>query len=175
MMAADLDWASTLQKFSRVKSSMGIPSNSIMEHSANILTNKLTTEQMGGVKHRFMDFVPPTERYEVFKFKDAAIPIVPPSAFAFADRGQVEGIHKAGDCPILVGGSITGFTKALIFDLLDETENSFLQHPIFQSSAAERWEFLHKVDPVTASRIPPTDGKNISRRLGLYFKMGRDH
>jgi tRNA dimethylallyltransferase len=49
---------------------------------ANILTNKVTAEQMDGVKHHLMDFAPPTRRYDMFRFNDDAIPIVPqPPAF----------------------------------------------------------------------------------------------
>jgi tRNA dimethylallyltransferase len=46
--------------------------------TANILTNKVTPQEMDGVKHHLMDFYPPTEQYDVYRFKKEAIQIVPP-------------------------------------------------------------------------------------------------
>jgi tRNA dimethylallyltransferase len=83
----------------------------------------------------------------------------------------------AGDWPILVGGGLNSFTKALLFNRplvrWDETDNSALQHPIFQSSDADLWEFLHKVDPQIASQIHPSFRRKVADRLELYFRMGR--
>ena len=46
--------------------------------TANILTNKVTKEEMGGVKHHLIDFLPPTEKYDVYRFKTDAIHVVNP-------------------------------------------------------------------------------------------------
>lgn len=89
----------------------------------------------------------------------------------------MDDIHKAGDWPIIVGGAFNGLPKALLFNRppirWDETDNSARQHPIFQSSKADLWNFLNKVDPEIASRTAPSDRRRVSDRLELYFRMGR--
>ena len=59
--------------------------------TANILTNKVTKEEMGDVKHHLMDFLPPTEKYDVYRFKTDAIQVVIPIAqFSSSYSGQLK-------------------------------------------------------------------------------------
>jgi hypothetical protein len=44
--------------------------------TANILTNKVTPEETGDVEHHLMDFLAPTEKYDVYRFKAEAIQLV---------------------------------------------------------------------------------------------------
>jgi tRNA dimethylallyltransferase len=44
--------------------------------TANILNNKVTKDEMCGIKHHLMDFLDPSETYDVFQFEKHAIETV---------------------------------------------------------------------------------------------------
>jgi tRNA dimethylallyltransferase len=43
---------------------------------ANVITNKVTKDEMQGVKHHLMDFLEPTDTYNVSQFEKAAVETV---------------------------------------------------------------------------------------------------
>ncbi|MBQ6416626.1 MAG: tRNA (adenosine(37)-N6)-dimethylallyltransferase MiaA, partial [Butyrivibrio sp.] len=73
----------------------------------NIGTDKISPEKMGGVPHHLIDFLEPTEDFNVFMFQKLV-------------KEKIAEISERGNVPILVGG--TGFyIQAVLYDI-DFTE-----------------------------------------------------
>jgi len=51
---------------------------------ADILTNKVTKEEMCGIKHHLIDFLDPSQTYDVYNFEQAAIERVGPTLLVLA-------------------------------------------------------------------------------------------
>ena len=49
--------------------------------TANVLTNKVTKSEMCGIKHHLLDFLDPSETYDVYNFEKAAVERVPQRKF----------------------------------------------------------------------------------------------
>ena len=41
--------------------------------TADVLTNKVTKAEMCGIKHHLLDFLDPSETYDVYNFENAAV------------------------------------------------------------------------------------------------------
>jgi len=87
----------------------------------------------------------------------------------------VDSIHKEGSWPILVGGT-HHYVQSLLFrnvsaDMdydMEDTDMSFLS-----KSTPELFQFLQKVDPVSAQRFHPSDRRKIQGKVELYLRTGR--
>ena len=53
---------------------------------ANVITNKVTKQEMQGIKHHLMDFLDPTDTFNVSQFEQAAVETVPPRTRKFIDE-----------------------------------------------------------------------------------------
>ena len=95
--------------------------------------------------------------------------------FAFADLGKVDGIHKKGDWPILVGET-PSFVNALLFNRplihFNKTKETALQHTLRSSNESLR-ALLNEVDPKEAARIPPWLPAAVKARVEMYLRTGR--
>lgn len=130
----------------------------------DIGTDKIRTENMGGVPHHLIDFLEPTEDFNVVLFQKYV-------------KEAMEGIYHRGHIPILVGG--TGFyIQAILYDIDFTTTDADMtyRHGLEQISKMKGPEVLHQrlelVDPESAKAIPVGNVKRVIRALEYYEKTG---
>ena len=123
---------------------------------------KITKEQMQGIPHHLIDFLPPTQPFNVALFQKLT-------------KESILGIYSRGKIPIIVGG--TGFyIQAVLFEV-DFTENND-ENDIrkeLEALADEKGNsYLHKllfeIDQESASFIHENNRKRVIRAIE-YFKL----
>ena len=128
-------------------------------------TAKPTIEEMQGIKHYLIDFVPPNQRYSVADFKKDAML-------------AIKEVLSCGKVPIIVGG--TGlYLDALIYHIeyqdiqIDLAYRKELEN-IAQNDGLEKlYEMAMKIDRKAAEKISPNDQKRILRILEIYHQSGK--
>lgn len=128
-------------------------------------TARPTEEEMGGVPHHLLGFLPLSVPYSVAQY----------SADAHAVMAQVE---ARGRLPILCGGTglyIQAVTENLVFSEQagDPDLRAALRERASREGGAVLLEELRRVDPVTAARLHPHDIGRIVRALEVYAVTGR--
>lgn len=130
----------------------------------DIGTAKIMPEEMQGIPHYLIDVLEPEEDFNVVRFQEMA-------------KKALNKIYKAGDIPIVVGG--TGFyIQALLYDIdFEKNEEAASYRQELQRLAEEKGaEFLHeqlqKVDPVSAGTIHVNNVKRVIRALEFYQQTG---
>ena len=131
----------------------------------NIGTDKISPEKMGGVRHHLIDFLEPTEDFNVFTFQK----LVKEAIADIASRGKV---------PIIVGG--TGFyIQAVLYDIdfTETDEDDSYRHLLEERARIEGVHVLHEelraVDPVSAEIIHENNSKRVIRALEYFHKTGK--
>ena len=131
----------------------------------NIGTDKISPEKMGGVPHHLIDFLEPTEDFNVFMFQKLV-------------KEKIEEISARGKVPILVGG--TGFyIQAVLYDIdftetdEDETYRHELEERVKTEGVHALHEGLKEIDPVSYETIHENNSKRVIRALEYYKKTGR--
>ena len=131
----------------------------------NIGTDKISKEKMEGVPHHLIDFLEPTEDFNVFLFQKLV-------------KEAISDITKRGKVPIIVGG--TGFyIQAVLYDIdFSETdEDMSYRHELEERVKKEGVSALHKelmaVDEKSALAIHENNSKRVIRALEYYKKTGR--
>ena len=131
----------------------------------NIGTAKITSEEMQGIRHYMIDFLPPNERYSVSSFKKDA-------------EKYIEKIINEGKTPIICGG--TGlYIDSLIYGIeyQDEKIDNNYREKLNNIAEKEGLENLYnmalKIDPEAMSKISKNDKKRIIRVLEIYHKTGK--
>ncbi|EDO39856.1 predicted protein [Nematostella vectensis] len=122
----------------------------------DIITNKVTTEEMRECKHHMIDFVSPLNEFSVVDFRNMALPLI-------------EEIKGRGKIPIVVGGT-NYYIESLLWEILIDNDNK----PPENSDVDDDGE-LQIVDPVMARRIHPNDTRKIARSLQVFEQHGRPH
>lgn len=146
-----------------------IPSEIISADSRQIYKNldigtaKPSKEQLQKVPHHLIDFLNPSENYDVSKFENDA-------------KGIIEQIHKKIKTPIVVGGSGL-YIKALIDGIFDTAEkDEDYRKELLQKRKEHGNEFLYeelkKVDPVSAVKMLPQNWKRVMRALEVFHTTG---
>ena len=131
----------------------------------DIGTAKPTPEEMRGVPHHMLDVADPWEDYSVARYVDQA-------------AACVENILARGKLPIVAGG-----TGLYIDSLLSgRTFAAFSPDSSLRGELEERYRReggetllaeLGSVDPESAGRLHPNDGKRIIRALEVYRTTGK--
>lgn len=128
-----------------------------------IATAKPTAEEMKGVPHHLLSYVPPEINYTTADWaKDAA--------------AKIEEIESRGNIPILVGG--TGFYLRTLREPLFESPktNKKLRKKFTKLREKKGAEHLHKilkrVDPASAEKLFPRDFPRVQRALEFCFQTG---
>lgn len=157
----------------------------------DIVSNKVTAEEMDGVPHHLLGCVPPTEEFSVVDFRDIVLPLI-------------ERLRSEGKTPILVGGTHYYIEAALMDRLVDDgaecgdstasgqdiwagpRADSDTDAPLGPASHEKRpspvrtgamdsptwldglsladcYAELQRVDPVMANRLHPNDERKIRR------------
>lgn len=124
---------------------------------------KLEPELLARYPHALIDIREPHAGYSVAEFCADA-------------TAAIQGAHRAGRIPILVGGTMM-YVQALMRGLAalpgaDEQVRAELE----QQAARSGWQALHarlaEVDPVSAARIEPGDAQRIQRALEVFYSTG---
>jgi len=152
-----------------LKLSESIPSEIISADSRQIYklldigTAKPTKEQLQKVSHHLVEFLDPSENYDVSKFEKDA-------------EKMIEQIHKKNKTSIVVGGSGL-YIKALIdgiFETADQDEE--YRKELLQKRKELGNDFLYeelkKVDPVSAEKMLPQNWKRVMRTLEVFHTTG---
>jgi tRNA dimethylallyltransferase len=131
----------------------------------NIGTDKISPDKMGGVPHHLIDFLEPTEDFNVVMFQKMV-------------KDAIKDITSRGKVPILVGG--TGFyIQAIIYDI-DFTETD--EDDSYRKELEKRAETegvhnlfleLKEVDPKSTEIIHENNVKRVIRALEYYHKTGK--
>ena len=131
----------------------------------NIGTDKISIEKMGGVPHHLIDFLEPTEDFNVFMFQKLV-------------KEKIAEIAARGNVPVLVGG--TGFyIQAVLYDIdftesdEDDKVRTLLEERAAKEGAHVLFEQLKQVDPESADIIHENNVKRVIRALEYYEKTGK--
>ena len=129
----------------------------------NIGTAKPDAETLQKYPHHLIDLIDPTESYSAARFCGDALN-------AFAQIGA------RGKIPLLVGGTML-YVKTLLEGLSDLPEaDADVRTALATCALQEGWPAMHaeltRIDPVTASRLEPTDAQRIQRALEVFQLTG---
>jgi len=129
----------------------------------DIGTAKPSKEKLQKVPHHLIDFLDPSENYDVSKFENDANEII-------------DQIHKKNKTPIVVGGSGL-YVKALIDGIFDSAEkDEKYRKELLQKRKDFGNEFLYeelkKVDLTSAERMLPQNWKRVMRALEVFHTTG---
>jgi len=137
--------------------------SALIYQGMNIGTAKPEPQILESVPHHLVDIIDPAEPYSVWDFVQQS-------------RRLVDEISARGRIPLLVGGTMMychAFERGL--NRLPEA-NQALRQRLDQEAQQTGWQAMHdklaEVDPLTASRIRPTDAQRIQRALEVYQLAG---
>ncbi len=135
----------------------------IYEHM-DIATAKPTKDEMQGIPHHLIGFVPIGESFSVAEYKNRA-------------TAAIDDILKRGKLPIVVGG--TGFYVDTLINNTEffDYEKSDIREKFEEKAEKEGieglFEELKEIDPETASKLHLNDTKRIIRALEVYCSTGK--
>lgn len=148
----------------------------------DISTAKATTDERSKAVHHMLDVCDiKTKTYTVVDFRDSALP-------------KINQLLTDDKMPIIVGGTMY-YIETLLFKVLissndrtkktgniDSTFNSMSSEEIVRKLNANDMnpddpiamhQLLTKIDPVTAQRLHPNNGRRVRRALEVYIRSGR--
>lgn len=128
-------------------------------------TAKATKEEMEGVPHHLMDFLPPEETFSVADFVEAA-------------NREVQAITGRGRLPVLVGGTglyIESFLNGVRFaeQKTDPALRERLEKEAGELGAQAMHRRLAAIDPDYAATVHPNNVGRVIRALELYYSSGK--
>lgn len=128
-------------------------------------TAKATKEEMEGVPHHLMDFLPPGETFSVADFVEAA-------------NREVQAITGRGRLPVLVGGTglyIESFLNGVRFaeQKADPALRERLEKEAGELGAQAMHRRLAAIDPDYAATVHPNNVGRVIRALELYYSSGK--
>ena len=133
--------------------------------SVSVGTARPTVEEMDGVPHHLLGFLPLQEKYSVARYLEDAHAV-------FAD------IVSRGRIPVMCGG--TGlYIQSFIENrqLFEQEPNPALRQELTaladEQGAEALVERLRRVDPESAARLHSNDRNRIIRALEVYYTTGR--
>jgi tRNA dimethylallyltransferase len=129
----------------------------------DIGTAKLPLAHRRGVRHHLLDVLDVTETASVAVYQAQA-------------RAVVEELLSAGRVPVLAGGSGL-YVRAVLDDLdfpgTDAAVRAELETELAERGAPALHERLHRLDPIAAGRILPSNGRRLVRALEAIQITGR--
>ncbi len=135
-----------------------------MYRGFDIGSAKVSQEAQQKIPHHLIDWLDPTETLNVAQF------------VAEVDR-LIPEIYQRGNIPLISGG--TGFYIKNFLCGLPETPNASsktrkqIQERCEQQGLPAMYQWLTKVDSITADRLPATDQYRILRALEVYADTGK--
>lgn len=131
----------------------------------DIGTAKLPVGERRGVPHHLLDVLDVTDEAAVAGYQDAA-------------RAAIADIHARGADAILVGGSGL-YVSSVLFDFRfpphDDVVRAELEAELAAHGPGVLYARLRSVDPVTAARVDPQNGRRIVRALEVLAQGERTH
>lgn len=128
-------------------------------------TAKITLEEMEGVPHHMIDFLPVTSPFSVADYVSMA-------------KTCLQEIHNRGKIPVLAGG--TGLYVRSLLQNLDFSEGDHdlsLREELTELANREGveplMEELRRIDPESAERIEPNNLPRVIRAIELYRTTGK--
>lgn len=128
-------------------------------------TAKITPEEMEGVPHHMIDFLPVTSPFSVADYVSMA-------------KTCLQEIHNRGKIPVLAGG--TGLYVRSLLQNLDFSEGDHdlsLREELTELANREGveplMEELRRIDPESAERIEPNNLPRVIRAIELYRATGK--
>jgi len=133
----------------------------------DIVTNKVTEEEMDGVKHHLMSFYDPTmAEYNVHEFKSSVLKIV-------------EDLWRKGKLPVIAGGT-QYYVEGVIYkgNLVDEDDAQVQKNPeirkvLEKMSNDELYEKLKEVDPESAKFVHKNNRFRVLRSVEICLLTGK--
>lgn len=129
----------------------------------DIGTAKLPPAARAAVRHHLLDVLDVTEAASVAAYQREA-------------RRIIEELLAAGEVPVLAGGSGL-YVQAVLDDLnfpgTDPELRAQLEAELAQQGAPVLHHRLHRLDPVAAGRILPSNGRRVVRALEVIRLTGR--
>ena len=131
----------------------------------NIATAKPTTEEIQGIPHHLIGFQPIDKKFSVAEYVTLA-------------NECIENINKAGDLPVIAGGTglyIDSLLQNIQFSKEERNEEIRQElTALFDEKGAEYMlNWLEEIDPETASRLHLNDKSRIIRALEIYKLTGK--
>ena len=137
--------------------------SALIYQGMDIGTAKPEPEILHSVPHHLVDIIDPAEAFSVWDFLQQS-------------RRLVDEISSRGRIPLLAGGTMMychAFEHGL--NRLPEADYA-LRHRLDFEAQQTGWQAMHEklaeVDPLSASRIRPTDSQRIQRALEVYQITG---
>ena len=130
----------------------------------DIITSKPRGLLRKKIKHHLLDFIFPSEEYNVSRYRKEAVRII-------------KALVKKGKTPLFVGG--TGLYMSVLIDGLfkEKAGNKNIRKRLYQEvqclGSGGLYKRLKKVDPVAAAKIHPHDARRIIRALEVFQTSGR--
>ena len=131
----------------------------------NIGTDKITPDKMEGIPHHLIDFLEPSEEFNVFMFQKLV-------------KEAIQDIASRGKLPIIVGG--TGFyIQAVLYDIdfTETDEDDSFRKELEKRAIEEGNHALHEelkdIDPESYAGIHENNVKRVIRALEYYHKTGK--
>lgn len=130
----------------------------------DIATAKPSKEEMQGIPHHLIDFLPPSEKFSVAKYKELCYE-------------KIEDIKKRGKIPVIVGG--TGLYIDTVINntvFLEYEENSIrrqLEDECEKNGISSLYDKLCEVDKASAEKLNLSDKKRIIRALEVFYSTGK--
>lgn len=114
--------------------------------------------------HALIDILDPAQSYSVAEFRRDALK-------------EMAAIHKRGNIPVLVGGTMMYF-KALVEGIAElPAAEPKIREKIEEEAKEKGWEYLHNelksIDPESAERIHPNDPQRLGRALEVFRISGQ--
>jgi len=130
-----------------------------------VASDKITSDEMRGVRHFGIDLVEAYETFTVKDFLDMSIPLI---------NSEL----SAGRSPIIVGGTNMYIEKLIFTSRLDEEDEETLpsttphRNAINIDMSEYTYERLLQVDPIMAEKIHKNDFRRISRAIEFFEQSG---
>ena len=131
----------------------------------NIGTAKPTQDEMQGIPHHLIDFVPPSETFSLEQYAKAA-------------HSVIAEISQRGKLPVIVGG--TGLYIDTVINnikLSDMSSDTSVREKLYKEDSIlgteKMLQRLREVDFETAQKLNVNDKKRILRALEIYETTGK--
>ncbi|MBB5205478.1 tRNA dimethylallyltransferase [Inhella inkyongensis] len=138
--------------------------SALIYRGLDIGSAKPSPEERAAVPHHLIDILDATQSYSAAQFVADA-------------KRLVDEIQARGRRPLLVGGTML-YVKALRDGLSELPPSDPAQRAALDAEAVQRgWPALHAelvtCDPITATRLHPTDSQRIQRALEVFRASGK--
>ena len=131
----------------------------------SIATAKPSKEEMRGIRHHMLDFLPPDRNYSVADYVKEA-------------RATISDIYSRNKIPLLVGGTglyIQSVTENISFseESYDETIRKVLKERLVNEGTDALLQELAEFDKPSAERIGTSNPRRLIRAIEIYRTSGK--